>query len=479
MSGPPTRRPGDRIIRRRLQATQVIDLPVAPERPTVPNVRRHAKLFALALLLIVFVGGTLLSLPWFSRDGEWTPFIDALFTAVSATCVTGLIVVDTHDHWNVAGQFLIIAMIQVGGLGFMVGASLMLRALQRGAASLRDTLLLQDGAPTLSLREAAELSGRIIRFTFVMEGIGAVVLATRFAFDQPLHIAIWQGIFHSIAAFCNAGFDLQGGFRSMSGYQGSVVVNVMLMILIQAGSLSYLFFADIAIRRRFARLTLETKIILIMNALMLLLGASIFLGAEWNASLSGVPVVDRPLVALFQSVSARTAGFASINFHHATNITLFTWVAIMFVGGASGSTAGGVKLTTVGVVGLAVFSTVRGQLEPQVFGRRIPTALIFRAMAVIAIMFAAHFIATLGVVISEHLTGGDVPFIDILFETMSAIATVGVTTGITPALSDPAKLVLCATMFFGRLGPLTAVYALQLRQHVVRYKFPEAPIRIG
>lgn len=479
MSGQPTRRPGDRIIRRRLQATQVIELPPPPERPSVPNVRNHAKMFALGLLALVVGGGALLSLPWFSRTGEWTPFIDALFTAVSATCVTGLIVVDTRDHWNFGGQFLILALIQVGGLGFMVGASLLLRALQRGVGSLRDTLLLQDGAPTLSLREAAELSGRIVRFTLVMEAIGAVVLATRFAFDRPLHIAIWQGIFHSIAAFCNAGFDLQGGFRSISDYRESYVVNVMLMILIQAGSLSYLFFADIALRRRFKRLLLETKIILIVNVLMLVIGAGVFLGAEWNASLVGVPLIDRPLVALFQSVSARTAGFASVSFHQATSITLFAWVAIMFVGGASGSTAGGVKLTTVGVVGLAVFSTVRGQMETQVFGRRIPTALVFRSMAVIAIMFMAHFIATLGVVISEHLTGGNVPFIDIMFETMSAIATVGVTTGITPHLSGAAKLVLCATMFFGRLGPLTAVYALQLRQHVVRYKFPEAPIRIG
>lgn len=479
MSGQPTRRPGDRIIRRRLQATQVIELPIAPERPTVPNVRYHAKLFALGLLAIVLVSGALLTLPWFSRTGEWTPFIDALFTAVSAACVTGLVVVDTRDHWNVAGQFLIMTLIQIGGLGFMVGASLLLRALQRGASSLRDTLLLQDGAPTLSLREAAELSGRIVRFTLLMEGIGAVVLATRFAFDEPLHTAVWKGVFHSISAFCNAGFDLQGGFRSFSPYRDSVVVNVMLMILIQAGSLSYLFFADIAIRRRFQRLTLESKIILIMNVLMLFLGASIFLGAEWNTSLSGVPVAERPLVALMQSVSARTAGFASVNFDTVTNITLFSWVAIMFVGGASGSTAGGVKLTTVGIVGLAVVSTLRGQLEPQVFGRRIPASLVFRAMAVIAIMFAAHFLATLGVVISEHLTGGDEQFIDILFESMSALATVGLSTGITPVLSDPAKLVLCATMFLGRLGPLTAVYALQLRQHVVRYKFPEAPVRIG
>jgi len=479
MSGPSSRRPGDRIIRRRLQATQVIDLPAAPERPAVPNVRRHAKLFALGLLVTVLLSGALLTLPWFSVDGNWTPLVDALFTAASAACVTGLVVVDTRDHWNFAGQVVILVLIQAGGLGFMVGASLLLRALQRGASSLRDTLLLRDGAPTLSLREAASLSGRIVRFTVMMEGIGALVLTARFSLDQPLHEALWHGIFHSVAAFCNAGFDLQGGFSSIGNYRDSFVVNLMLMVLIQAGSLSYLFFADIALHRRFKRFSLETKIVLLMNTLLLVGGAAIFLGAEWNATLTHVPVIERPLVALFQSVSARTAGMATVSFESATSITLFTWVAIMFIGGGSGSAAGGVKLTTVGVVGLAVVSTVRGQLEPQVFGRRIPTTLIFRSMAVIAIMFVAHFVATLGVVICEHFSGGDARFIDIMFETMSALSTTGISTGITPHLSSAAKIVLCVTMFFGRLGPLTAVYALQLRQQVVRYKFPEAPVRIG
>lgn len=479
MSGTPTRRPGDRIIRRRLQATQVIDLPAAPERPTVPNVRRHAKLFALGLLALVVICGSLLTLPIFSRSGEWTPYVDALFTAASAATVTGLVVVDTANHWNIAGQLLILALIQAGGLGFMVGANLLLRALQRGAAGLRETLLLQDGAPTLSLREAAELSGRIVRFTLFMEGIGAVVLATRFAFDHPIHMAIWYGVFHSISAFCNAGFDLQGGFRSVVGYQDSVLVNVVLMVLIQAGALSYLFFADIFRRRGWTKLTVESKIILVMHLLLVFGGAAIFLGAEWNSALADVPLVERPLVALFQSVAARTAGFASINFDTVTSITLFTWLALMFVGGASGSTAGGVKLTTVGVIGLAVVSTVRGQLEPQVFGRRIPMALIFRSMAVITIMFLVHFVATLAVVASEHFAESDHAFIEILFETMSAVATVGLSTGITPALSDAAKLIIAATMIFGRLGPLTAVYALQMRQHVVRYRFPETLVRIG
>lgn len=479
MTTDPARRPGDRVIRRRLNRTQIITLPEARERPTIPNVRRHSKVFAGAFLLLIVLAGALLSLPWFSRSGESTDFVDAFFTAVSAASVTGLVVVDTADHWNFFGQLVILILIQAGGLGFMVGASLLLRALQRGTSGLRESLLLQDGAPTLSLREAAVLSGRIIRFTFVVETVGALILFLRFAGDEPLHQALWRAIFLSVSAFCNAGFDLQGTYRSLIGYDESWVINLTVMALIQAGSLSYIIFADVARRRHWREFGLETKIVLIMNLVLLLTGAAVFLGAEWNGTLSDLSYAERPLAALFQSVAARTAGFATVNFGAVTNIVLFTWVAIMFVGGASGSTAGGVKLTTVGVVALAVVSTVRGQMEPQIFGRRIPTPLIFRAMAVIAIMFLAHFVATLGLTIAQHLSGGDAPFLALLFEAMSALATVGLSTGITPFLSDAAKLVLAATMFFGRIGPLTAVYALQRRQHVVKYRFPESPVRIG
>ncbi|MGH9174069.1 MAG: potassium transporter TrkG, partial [Vicinamibacterales bacterium] len=260
MSQVPSRRPGDRIIRRRVKATTTIDLPQIGERQSIPSVRNHAKLFAGGLILIVLVASLLLSLPWASRSGESTPFIDAFFTAVSAVCVTGLVTVDTHDHWNFFGQALILLLIQAGGLGFMVGASLLLRVLQRGATTgLRETLLLQDGSPTLSLREAAGLSGRIVRFTFAVEAAGALILFLRFAADRPLHIALWHGIFHSISAFCNAGFDLQGGYASLIGYQSSLVVSLTIAILIQAGALSFVFFADINAKRRWRTLAIETK----------------------------------------------------------------------------------------------------------------------------------------------------------------------------------------------------------------------------
>jgi trk system potassium uptake protein TrkH len=472
------RRPGDRVVRRPVRRTQVISLPGKRERPDIPNVRRHSKLFAAVLLGLILFSAFLLATPVASRSGESTPFVDALFTAVSAACVTGLVTVDTRDHWNVAGQAVILLLIQAGGLGFMVGASLILRMLQRGQIGLRETLLLQDGAPTLSLREAAELSRRIVVFTFAVEGAGALVLALRFMRDMPVHLALWHGVFHSVSAFCNAGFDLQGGFVSLTTYQSSWVVGFTIMSLIQLGGISYVVFADMAEKRRWRDFALETKLVIIINYLLVFGVAALFLASEWDHALRDVPLWDRPLVAVFQSVSARTAGYASITFAELQNFTLFVWILAMFIGGASGSTAGGVKLTTVGVIAVAVYSTIRGQMEPQVFARRIPTSLIFRAMAVVFLMFAAHFVTTSLLAIAERTEDGP-QFIALFFEAMSALATVGLTTGITPLLSTESKLILCLAMIFGRLGPLTAVYALQRHQHAVRYRFPEAPVRIG
>jgi trk system potassium uptake protein TrkH len=203
--------------------------------------------------------------------------------------------------------------------------------------------------------------------------------------------------------------------------------------------------------------------------------------AEWGRSLSPLPAEYRPLAALFQSVSARTAGYSSVNLGDLHALTLFVWVGVMLIGGASGSSAGGVKLTTIGVVVAAVVSTLRGREEPTVFGRRIATALVFRAMTIIAMMILVHFLATAALGVTEDVFGPnrDFTFISLMFEAMSALATVGVTTGITPSLTVAGKLALCATMLFGRLGPLTAAYALQRRQRPVRYRLPTAPVRIG
>jgi trk system potassium uptake protein TrkH len=456
--------------------------PGGPGRPA--SARRHAQLFVFSLIVTILTGTALLTTPWVTRTGSATPAVDALFTAVSAVAVTGLAVVDTADHWNWWGQVIILALIQTGGLGFSVGASILLQMLRRGvgAYTLRDELLLKDGAPALSIQEAVSLAGRIVRFTIIIELIGTAMLAAWFAVvaSMPLRDAIWSGMFHAVSAFCNAGFDITGGFRSLTPMATDIWVNVVLMGLIQFGALSYIVFADTARHRSWRSLALDTKIVLAMNAALLVAGAAVFFAAEWGGALAGLTPGDKFLASLFQSVAARTAGFTTVNWHLAQPLTLFFWLGLMFVGGASGSTAGGVRLNTVGVIVAAVLSTLRGNPETRVWGRRIATPLIFRAMTVVVIFLVVFGVVTVALSTAEHRAGDrETDIIQLMFEAMSALATVGLSTGITPTLTVASKLVLCAAMFVGRLGPLTTVYALQQQHRPERYRFPTEAVRIG
>lgn len=458
--------------------------PPAPGPGPRANARRHAQLFVLGLIVVILVGTALLSLPWVTQSGERTPLVDAFFTSVSASSITGLSVVDTLEHWNLWGQVILLGLVQTGGLGFTVGASILLQMLRRGsgAYTLRDEMLLRDGAPTLSITEAVSLAGQIVRFTFIVEAIGALLFTLWFAIVaglRPLD-ALWNGVFYAVTGFCNAGFDLSGAFASVRPAVGDVWVNVILMALIQLGALSYMVWADVARKRSWRAFALDTKIVLTLNAVLLLTGTLVFLGAEWAGALAAREPGTKLLASLFQSVSARSAGFTSIDWAMANPLTLFFWLGLMFIGGASGSTSGGVRLATVGVVLAAVASTLRGNAETQIWGRRIATPIIFRAVTVMVIFLLVYGCGVVALSMAEHhLANRATGMIELMFEAMSALATVGVSTGITPALSATGKVVLCVMMFVGHLGPLITVYALQRRQRPERYRFPEEAVRIG
>jgi len=487
------RRPGDRVVRRRVEAQQVMELPPPPQRREPPTIQSNAKRFALAYTVLVLVGAILLSTPLATESDRGTPFVDSLFTAISATAVTGLVTVDTQDHWNLLGELVILLLIQAGGMGFMVGASVVLLTIRR-SSSLRGSLIMRDGAPTISLQEARTLSKRILVFMLVTEAIGAVILAVDFYPDsRSVFHAAWYGIFHSVSAFCNAGFDLQGEFDSLYGLRDDLLVDITIMSLIQMGALSFIFFADLwdkrrllnwrrpQLRRYWQQLSVDTKLIFITNYALVVIGAVAFATVEWDTALAYISEPhNRVMASIFQSVSARTAGFATIDFSDAHSGTLFIWIGLMMIGGASASTAGGIKLATFAVVVLAIIATIQGRPEPQFGGRRIATSLVYRAMTIIALFLMAHFSLTLALVLTEDLIGHhDFSFLALMFETMSGLATVGVSTGITPELTTLGKLVLCVTMFIGRLGPLTAVYALQRREVRQTYTYPEAWVRMG
>jgi len=476
-----TRRgPRDPLVRRRPRQQQIIEIPPPRERSQPPDSGRHAKLFALALLGMSVVGAALLAMPFATESGKRAPVVDALFTAVSAVTGTGLAVSDTQEQWNLLGEFVLLVLIQAGGLGFIVGASLVLQALRRGQTRLNDQVLIQQSDPGVALRDTGHLVNRIIRFVIITELIGATLLTIGYLRSEPIHIAIWYGVFHSISAFCNAGFDLEGSGVTMTQHRDSYLFNGTLMLLIQAGALSYLVLSDVVSKRRWKQFALDTKLVLTGHLLLVFGGAFIFMVAEWNRALAAVDIADRPMVALFQSVAARSAGFATVPLDNLHMVTLFLWIAIMLVGGASGSASGGAKISTVAVIVAAVLSTLKGQSDPTAFGRRIGVPLVFRAMAVLVLIMTAHFVTTLTLLATEDLwSGTEHSFLDVMFEAMSAIATAGISTGITGDLVDASKLVLCVAMFIGRLGPITAVFALQRKQQPRRYRLPEAPVRIG
>ena len=472
------RRPGDRRVR--VQRTR-------PEQFTVRQPRRMRRapapavtLLALFVVLIT-VGTVLLMLPIASADGEATRFIDALFTATSATCVTGLVVLDTASHWSPFGQVVILALIQLGGFGIMAGSTLLLFLFLRRRTSLRDRVLVTESLGGLELGTITQLVTRIAIFTVICEVIGAVILSIAFMAGPEAGptwhpLGIWWGIFHSISAFNNAGFDLTGGFQSLIPFRDDWVVLLTHGILLVLGGLGFAIVGDALFKRRWGRFALETKLVLLTTAVLLVVGTVLIGVIEWEnpATLGAMPSEQRVLNAFFESATLRTAGFTALDTGALVDATLFVVMALMFIGGASGSTAGGIKVNTFSVLLIAIASTVKGEPSATAFGRRIKHELVYRAIAVTLLSIAFVFLTGLGLTLTT-----DQAFVDTLFEAVSAFGTVGASTGITRDLTDPARVITTVAMFVGRLGPLTLVLALAARAHAVSYRPAVESVRIG
>ena len=419
----------------------------------------------------------LLLLPFARQPGNPADVVVALFTATSAVCVTGMVVVDTATYWSPFGQVVIIGLVQIGGFGFMTGSTLLLLLFVSGRIGLRDRILAQASTGGLELGGVLGLVRRIALFTIIVEVAGALALFVAFLAGgrDPLQSA-WFGVFHAIAAFNNAGFDLFGDFRSLSGFATDPFVLVPIGMLIVLGGLSVAIVADVLARRHFGRLALESKLVLLATLVLLIGGAAVFSTLEWSnpATLGAIPVEYRPLNALFESVTLRSGGFSTFDQGGLSEAALFIAMALMFIGGGSGSTAGGIKVNTFTVLLVAIASTVRGRPTAEAFGRRVPHEVIYRALSVALLSIAFVFVVAFGL---EVLAG--TPFVDTTFEAISAFATVGLSTGITPGLPDLALLLESFAMFAGRLGPLTLALALAARQRPVPYQPALESMRIG
>jgi trk system potassium uptake protein TrkH len=436
-----------------------------------------ATVLVLGFAVLIAIGTVLLLLPVSRAAGMPMDPIVALFTATSAVCVTGLVVVDTATHWSTFGQVVIMGLVQVGGFGFMTGSTLLLLLFIGGRIGLRDRILAQASTGDLHLGGVLGIVRRIALFTIIVELTGAAVLFMAFlASGRDAGQAAWFGLFHAVSAFNNAGFDLFGGFRGLGAYATDPLVLVPLALLIILGGLSVAIVADVLGRRQWGRLVLESKLVLLTTLVLLVGGAIAFAALEWSnpRTLGAIPPEYRPLNAFFESVTLRSGGFAVINQGALGEAALFIAMALMFIGGASGSTAGGIKVNTFTVLLIAIVSTVRGRPSAEAFGRRVPHELIYRALSVALLSIAFVFIVALGM---EVLAG--TPFVDTTFEAISAFGTVGLSTGITPDLPATAQLLEAVAMFVGRLGPLTLALALAARQRPRAYQPALESMRIG
>ncbi len=466
------RRVGDRVVR----------VPVLRPWPIALRVVRRPRTATLSPLLLVYgflgviaVGTLLLALPVSGKTGHFTPFVDALFTATSAVCVTGLVVLDTGTYWSMFGQVVIVALIQIGGFGFMASATLLLLALGR-RIGLRERLLIRESMGLDRLAGLVRLVKRIAVFTLLAEGAGAALFLVRFSGEGSLGPAVWKSIFQAVSAFNNAGFDIFGNFRSLLDYQQDPLVVLVTAALVFLGGISFLVFADVAGARRFARLSLDSKLVLTASAGLLVVGTIAIMLIEYSnpATLGGLPFPQKLLSAFFQSVTPRTAGFTTVDIGQIADYSLFFTILLMFVGGASGSTAGGIKVNTFGMLLATIWSLLRGREHASAYGREFASQQVNRALAVVMLSLGFVTVVVFLLTVTEGFS-----FLRLLFETVSAFGTVGLSTGITPELSLAGRLIVTVTMFAGRLGPLALALSLIQRQRVTTMRYPQENVRIG
>jgi trk system potassium uptake protein TrkH len=441
---------------------------------------KQTQAIVIGFAAIIVVGSILLNLPISSRDGHSIGFINALFTATSAVCVTGLVVVDTYTHWTLFGQIVILFLIQVGGLGFMTLATLFSLALGR-RISFKERLLIAESLNQFSPQGMVKLIKDILLGTLLFEGLGAIILSIRFAGQFGIKIGIYKGIFHSISAFCNAGFDLMGvhgKFSSLTNYVEDPVVSLTIMMLVIIGGLGFAVWEDVYRTRNFSELRLHTKLVLVITGILLVVGFISFLALEYSnaKTLQPLSFKGKILASMFQSVTPRTAGFNTLSLPDLTNASKLITMLLMFIGGSPGSTAGGIKTTTAGVVLFSVISVLRGSGDVNIFRKRLEIEVIFKAMAIFVLSLIIIICTT---VILSVL--GDATLLEYLFESTSAFGTVGLSLGITPALGSVSKTALIITMFMGRVGVLTMGMAITLRMQKseLKLKYPEAKVLVG
>ena len=437
----------------------------------------YVQTIALGFLTVIAAGTILLMLPAASQNGEATGLVTALFTSVSASCVTGLVLVDTATYWSGFGQAVILLLIQLGGLGFMTIATLFSRLLRR-RMSLRERGVMAESINTVRVGRILEITSTIGLGTLIFELSGAALLAMRFIPEFGFAQGLWYSVFHSVSAFCNAGFDLMGvkePFSSLVSYSDDALVSITIMLLIILGGIGFLVWDDIRQKGlKWRRYDLQTKLVIVTTLALVFGGALLFFVIERNRMNADMPLGEQVLVSFFSAVTPRTAGFNSVDTASLSDASKLLTVILMFIGGSPGSTAGGIKTTTVAVAFVFLFSGIRGRRGAYVFGRRIPDDAMKRSGMIVSTNLMLALFGALVLCGTQSL-----PLSDVLIEVFSAIGTVGMSTGITRELSTLSALVVTLLMYLGRVGSVSFAMALLERRMDPPVTYPEEQVTVG
>ena len=438
----------------------------------------YTQIIILGTLALIILGAFLLSLPASSRDGNYTPFIDSLLTASSALCVTGLIVYDTYTHWSLFGQIIILTLIQTGGLGFMTVITLISMFLKR-RIGLKERRLIMESVNTYNIGGVVRLARKIIRRTFIIEGAGIVILTIRFYPEMGFWEGFYNGVFHSVSAFCNAGFDLMGKygqFSSLTRYVGDFTVNITFGSLIIIGGLGFLVWDDIIENKvNFKKYSLHSKIVIITTTILILGGAVFFYIFETNYSMAGLKTYERIAASFFQSVTPRTAGFNTIDQMKLSESGSLLTILLMIIGGSPGSTAGGIKTTTMVILIVGTIASVKSSNDLTILKKRLEENSLRKASSITVLYITTAFLSALILCTLENFS-----LKQILFEVFSALGTVGLTMNVTPNLSNwISKLIISFLIYSGKVGVLSLVASLSEQKVKVQLSRPVAKILIG
>lgn len=431
------------------------------------------QIILLGFALVILVGSILLTLPISSKSNTFTPFIDALFTATSSVCVTGLVIYDTATHWSIFGQIIILVLIQIGGMGVVTVATLFALLVRKKIGLFeRDTI--KEALSAQHVGGIVKLTHFIVKRVFIIELVGALIMMPSFCIEYGAE-GIWMSIFHSISAFCNAGFDIMGSktgeFSSLTAFSNNIIINVTIMSLIIIGGIGFLVWEDVHTNKlAFKKYRTQSKVVLITTGLLILLPAIYLFFFEFN----DLPFQERLLVSLFQAVTPRTAGFNTGNLLKISEAGLLVMIVLMLIGGSPGSTAGGFKTTTFAIFIATIYSVFRKREYTEIMKRRVEDSTI-RNAATLLMLYLILFL-TGGALISSI---EQISLLTCLFETASAIGTVGLSLGITPTLGSASKIILMVLMFFGRVGGLTLIYAAFGDTKKIISTYPIGKIMVG